>query len=439
MKNIYIKDIFEKDKNNHVDLFCWIKNKRNLGGVIFLDLVDSTGSIGAFIKKNNSTLEVFNKITKLVPESSVKIKGSIKKKNNFKKEIEIKNCEIIGKVFLNIEPSPRKDFNIFDKRYVNFLLSKKHLFIRNPKIINIIKVKSILLEAIRHWFKSQNFLEIDTPILTQSNLYEDDATFEVDYFGTKTYLSQCASFYLNSAVSAFEKVFTVTPAFRKQPSKSSRHNPEFWHIKAQAAFFNLDDMLTFVEKMIFNISLFIQDRATKELNYLGVNIDTENLKPPYPQISYNEALKILKEEGIEIEWGKSLNEKAEKILSDKFKSPFFIRKMPKTVEPFPYAVDKSNSDLTMTADLLANNGYGEILGVAEFIYDPDELISRMKETNKYSQINKFKWYLELKQFGDVPVSGFGLGVERFLRWILKLSHVRDTFLFPRLYNRKPYP
>ena len=439
MKNVYIKDILEKDKINSVDLFCWIKNIRNLGGIIFLDLLDSTGDIGAFIKKDSSSLEVFKKIVGLSIESSVRVSGIIQKNKNSKKEIEIKDCEIIGKALLNIEPSPRKDFNIFDKKYVDFILSKQHLFIRNQKIANVIKIKSALLESFRQWFKIQGFIEIDTPILTQSNLYEDDATFEIDYFKTKTYLSQCASLYLNSAISAFEKVFTITPAFRKQPSKSPRHNPEFWHVKAQAAFYSLDDMIAFTEEMILNVFTFIKDKAQKELSYFDINLDIENLKPPYPQISYDEALKILKKEGIKIKWGKSLNEKAEKVLSDKFKKPVFIKKMPKTIEPFPYVVDELNPDLTMTADLLADNGYGEILGLAEFIYNPEKLISRMKDTNKYTQLERFKWYLELKQFGDVPASGFGLGIERFLRWMLKLPHVRNAFLFPRLYHRKPYP
>ncbi|MEK7540818.1 MAG: asparagine--tRNA ligase [Patescibacteria group bacterium] len=346
---------------------------------------------------------------------------------------------MINEAKLKITPLPRSDFDIFSPSLTDHILTNKHLFLRNPKIISIIKLKSILFEIIRDYFRSQKFVEVNTPIITQSTLYEDDATFSVDYFGVKTYLSQCAGLYLGAAVPALEKVYTITPAFRAQPSRSPRHNPEFYHAKAQIAFCDLDEIMKFTENMIYYCGINFIKLGEEELKNLNIDLNITKIKPPYPKITYTEALKILKKRGVLLRWGKSLNEMSEKIIGEEFKKPVFITGMPRKVEPFPYALDPKNSKITMTADLLAPDGYGEILGVAEFIYNFNEILERFGETDKHKQNERFKWYIDLMQYGNVPHSGFGLGIERLLRWFIKLPHVRDAFAFPRLYHRFPYP
>lgn len=441
MKTLYIKDIFAKEKiGNEVELLGWLRLKRNIGGIIFLDVVDSTGTIVAKVDRKIVISDMFDSISKIPVESAVRLRGIIARhplKNE--KEITVREIEVLNKAVLNLDPYPRKDFDVFAPKYIDFVLKKRHLFLRNPKIMAVMRIKYFLLCLIREWFKENDFIEIDTPILTQATYYEDKSTYDIDYFGTKVYLSQCAGLYLGAAVLAFEKVYTISPAFRKQPSRSPRHNPEFTHIKGQAAFYDLEDTIEIVENIIFFVAKRVVEECEKELEILGVKVEVDSLKPPYIQISYTESLKLLKKFGVDIEWGKSLNEKAEKIIADKFGSPVFVVGMPSNLEPFPYLTDPLNPKIAKTADLLAPNGFGEILGVAEFTYKIEDLILRMKESGKYEQINRLRWYLELAEYGNVPHSGFGIGLERLLRWLLKLPHVRDTFAFPRLYGRVPYP
>jgi asparaginyl-tRNA synthetase len=439
MKVLYINDLLNKIKSHKsVTIYGWLKNKRCYGGILFLNIVDSTGEIEVTLEKKNTTKLFFDKIKRLSTESSLKVKGIFHKKDN-KKEIIAKDIEIINEATLKISPSPRSNADIFNHKYLDYTLKKRHLFIRNKKTMSIIRVKSVLLQVIREWFKLAKFIEIDTPILTKTTLYEDSATFSVDYWGKQVYLSQCAGLYIGAAIPAFEKVFAITPAFRAQPSRSSRHNPEFYHVKGQVAFFDLEETIIFIENMVYYITKNINKLCKKDLDILGVDIKVLNLKPPYPRIKYEEALFLLKKEGLILKWGKSLNEEAEKIISNKFNKPVFVTNMPCEVEPFPYLKDPKDPRTTKTADLIAPDGYGEIMGLAEFIYKYEDLIERIKEKNKHSQIKRFDWYIELMQYGNVPHSGFGMGLERLLRWLLKLDHVRDTFLFPRLYHRDPYP
>lgn len=441
MKKLYISDILDKiGTEEEIELLCWVKSIRNLGGIIFLTLEDSTGMLEAYVEKRKASSKLFSKISNIKPESSIRIEGILSKKpetNN--KELIITDVEIIGQASLNLYPRPRNNFNIFESKYVDYILRKRHLFIRNNKLAAVFKTKHIMLKGIREWLDKQGFIEIDTPILTQATLYDDNSTFCVDYFGTPVYLSQCAALYLGAAVHVFEKVYTITPAFRAEPSRSPRHNPEFWHVKGQIAFSNLEDIITFVENMIFNISKYVNKNCKKYLEILGVSIDINKLKPPYPRITFDEALEILATHGIELDWGKSIGADEEKVLSRYFETPFFVTYLPSAIEPFPYRKNPTRPETTLTADLLAPCGYGEILGVAEFIHKPDDLIQRMKEKGKYEKLKRFEWYYELKRYGSVPHAGFGMGVERLLRWLLKLKHVRDTFLFPRLYHRIPYP
>jgi asparaginyl-tRNA synthetase len=438
MKKLYINDILNNKIEKDIELFCWIKNKRDFGKILFFDVVDSTGEIGVVIKKEYFHDKDLSFISRIPEESSIKIIGKIEKAKD-KLQIIAKKIEVIGLAELNLSPHPRKEFKIFDKKYTNHILNYKHLYLRNRKIMAIMRLKRILIQSFREWLDEKGFLEIDTPIITQATLYSDNETFKIDYFGTPAYLSQCAGLYLDAALHAFEKVYTVTPAFRAEPSKSKRHNSEFWHIKAQLAFANLGEMMNLVSQMIYEVAKKFNSKGKKELEELGIKINIEKLKPPYKKITYKEAVDILKKDGKDFIFGNNLGADEEKIISLKFKSPFYVVGLPKTVEPFPYSIDKSNPEFTKTADLLVPEGYGEILGIAEFITDFNEIMKRIKEKNKDKQIERIKWYVELKKYGCVPHSGFGMGIERVLRWLLKLDHIKDTFLFPRTYNKVPYP
>jgi asparaginyl-tRNA synthetase len=257
----------------------------------------------------------------------------------------------VGDVNLSLTPNPRSDFDFYNPKYVNHILNNRHFYIRNPKVIATIKLKNSLLKSFRFFFENKNFTEVDMPILSQGYLYSRESSFKTDYFGTEAYLSQCCGMYLGATVNSLERIFTVAPSFRTEPSKSPRHNPEFWHIKAQVAFFDLDDMISFTSEMVYEVVKQFKILGAKELDLLKIDIDSNSLKPPYPVITYDDAVQIIKKSSKNFVWGKSLNQREEKLISSKFTTPIFIKGMPKQVEPFPYKMADMVSCLVLLNSL----------------------------------------------------------------------------------------
>jgi asparaginyl-tRNA synthetase len=439
MKKLYVSDLLKgTETGQEIELLGWIRSKRSFGSVIFLDLMDSTGIIQIVVSKDAGP-SVFRKAEGIAPESSVRIKGVVTHgSREGKKEIEAKEIEIIGNVLLSVSPRPRTNFDIFDSRFANISMGKRHLYLRNEKLMAVFRFRHMLMGIIHAWFNEQDFIEINAPVLTQLLLYEDNTAFDLNFFGNKVFLTQCVAFYLESAVHAFEKVYSIGPSFRAEESRGRRHLAEFWHVKAEIAFAGLEDIVCFTESMISYIIHRSMDEGRKELKILRVTADLGRLATvPYPRITYDEALERLSRRGLKAEWGKSLGAEEEADLSQEFDTPFWVTGLPCSIEAFPYVIDPSNPRVTKTADLIAPEGFGEILGVAEKIWQPDELLERMKEKGK--DIGRYDWYYELRQLGSVPHSGFGMGVERIIRWLLRLNHVRDAIPFPRLFRRAPYP
>lgn len=440
MKKLYVNDILEKaEVGQEITLLGWIRSKRDLGGIIFLDLVDSTGSIQIIVRKDAGP-SILHTAQEIAPESSVRIKGMITHRpRKEEKEVEAKEIEILGDVSLSLSPSPRTKFDIFDPRFVNISLEKRHLYLRNEKLMAVFRFRHIFMGIIHDWFRRQGFIEINAPVLTQLPLYEDNTAFGLDFFGNKVFLTQCVAFYLEAAVHAFEKVYHIGPSFRAEKSTGKRHLAEYWHVKAEIAFADLEDIIRFTEDMISYIVHWTMKEARGELEVLKVARDVSRLTTiPYPRITYDEAKRRLKRKGFKKEWGKSLSAAEEANLSQDFATPFWVTGLPRSIEPFPYVIDPSNPRVTKTADLIASEGFGELVGVAEKIWQPNELLERMQEKGKDAD-GRYNWYYELRQFGSVPHSGLGMGVERVIRWLLKLNHVRDAIAFPRLFGRVPYP
>ena len=438
MKKLYIADILVNTNGQQVEILGWVKSIREHGGVVFFDLIDSTGEIQ--IVANKSTQYILPSNLVISPESSVKIKGVVKQQDGkTSKEIDASEIELIGLASLDISPRPRTNFDIFSPALADYNLHKRHLVLRNEKMMATLKFRHIFFKIVHDWFREQSFIEIHAPVLTQIPLYEESSAFKVDFFGTKVFLTQCVAFYLESAVHAFEKVYNLGPSFRAEKSRGKRHLAEYWHVKAEIAFADLEDIMHFVESMTAYISSRIAIDAKKELEFLGVSIDTASITNiPYPRITYDEAIAKLKDKGFGVEWGKSLGNDEETSLSEEYTTPFWITGLPRSIEPFPYAISPSNINVTKTADLIAPSGFGELLGVAEKIWQPEELAERMKEKGRDGD-NALKWYSELRQYGSVPHSGLGMGAERFMRWLLQLGHVRDVIPFPRMFRRPPYP
>ncbi|MGC8710389.1 MAG: amino acid--tRNA ligase-related protein [Candidatus Micrarchaeia archaeon] len=441
MKKIFISDILGFDVNNSVDISGWIKSKQDLGGTIFVLLEDSTGFIQVVVKDNIVAEDKFQKLKALKPESAIRVVGVLKEGKNKAHEIEAKDVEVIGEALISIEPSPRSNFDLFDKKYVNINLSKRHLYLRNKKMMSVLRFKSNFLYSMHEWFNKRGFVFIDAPVITQTLLYDDSMAFPIDFFGTKMFLSQCVAFQLEAAVHGFEKVYNITPSFRAEKSRTNRHLAEYWHLKAEVAFADLDDMKKFAEEVLYETLKSAMERSSKEIEEFENAIDINDIKPPYKSITYDEAIDLVQSKGSKIEWGASLGADEEKILSEDMKKPVFVKGIPCSAESFPFKKDSSNEKETRTEDLIAPNGFGEVLGVAEKICDKQQLLDRMKEKGRETpeELERYRWYIELRDYGCVPHSGLGAGIDRIVRWALGIENIRNTISFPRAYGRVPYP
>lgn len=442
MKKIYVQDIKEKIAlGTSVTLFGWARNKRDHGSIIFIDVCDSTGTIQAIVDKSKVLDNIYGFAKNIILESSIKVVGNLQVDDSLghnAKSIEVQTIDIIGEASYNLMPRPRSDFDVFDPLIADHLLRNRHLYIRHDKLAAVLRFRHGFMGILHQWFRAKNFVEITAPILTPLPLYDDHTALSLNLGEEKIFLTQCVAFYLESALPAFEKVYNIGPSFRGEESRSKRHLMEYWHVKAEIAFADLEDIISCVEEMLRDVISKCEEKCGNEMKILGVNLPKSALSVPYPRISYRQAMSILKTHGIDFELGKSLSSKEEVVLASQFATPFWITNLPRNIEPFPYVIDASDPSTTKTADLIAPEGFGELLGVAEKITDPLELQQRLEEKGKASDA-RYKWYCELRRYGCVPHGGFGMGVERVIRWLLKLSHVRDAIPFPRIFRRKVYP
>lgn len=438
MKKTFIKKVVN-DGQPHLNygLQGWIKSKRKGKKRIFIDLVDSTGHIQLIIEKEKIGESSFELARKIAVESAVRVKGDLIEDKN-KKELIVTEFEIIAASTRHITPEPRSDFDIFDEKYVNQILNNKHIYIRNPKFMAIQRFRHLLLHYMRLWFHENNYIEIAAPVLTPVPLYHDKTAIPVKLHKQDLFLTQCVGYYLEAASMAFEKVYNISPSFRGEESKSKRHLQEYWHIKAEIAFGDLEDIIFIVESIIEFLIKKLQNEP--EINEIFHSLKTklclDGLKTPFPRITYEDSIEFLNRNGCDIEFGDSIGSKEEEeILSKKFKSPFWLTGIPRKIEPFPYVIDGNDNRITRVADLIASNGYGELLGVAEKIHSIEMLDERLKE-KQLADDKRFEWVRQVHKTGCVPHIAFGMGVERLIRWLMNIPHVRDAHPFPRTFGRK---
>lgn len=437
MKELYIEDFRGMSNDTSVILLGWVSGKRSHGNVAFLDIADSTGSIQIVANKASIEAADFEVFKKVSYEAAVEIAG-ILVRDNGKMEIQAKSIRVIGDAVKQFSPRPRSDFDIFDPSLTDHLLKNRHAYIRNPKVMAILRFRHILMSHMREWFNKNRFIEINAPILTPIPLYEDGSAMEITVHDENVFLTQCVGYYLEAAAHAFERVYNMGPSFRGEESRSKRHLMEYWHIKAELAFGNREDSINLIESIISSLTEKCHKDSHEILETLGVEMCMDGLKTPYARISYEDAICHLKKEGVDIEYGKGLGSKEEEILSNLYDGPFWVVGIPRCIEPFPYCIDQGDNRITMVADLIASNGYGELLGVAEKIHDFDMLSERMQEKGKLED-PRYEWVREVHQMGCVPHIAFGMGVERLIRWLLNIPHVRDAMPFPRIFRRRIYP
>jgi len=412
--------------DKRVEIRGWLANKRSSGKITFLILRDGTGFLQAtaFAGEHFDSEEV--KSLKRIPlESSLIARGKVKEEKRAigGYELELEKVEIV---------SEAEEYPIQKKEHsVEFLMENRHLWLRSRKQNAILRVRNQVIMAIHRFFQERGFTLIDPPILTPAACEGTTTLFALDYFDLgKAYLSQSGQLYMEAACMAFGKVYCLAPTFRAEKSKTRRHLTEFWMVEPEVAFYNWEDNMKLQEEFVSFVVQTVLEKCQRELEVLERDLKPlERVVPPFPRISYDEALNILHKKGFQIEWGDDFGGDEETAISEEFDRPVFIHHYPKKVKAFYMQPDPENPELVLNDDLIAPEGYGEIIGGSERIHDLNLLKERIKEHSLPEEV--FSWYLDLRRFGSCPHSGFGLGVERTVAWICGIHHIREAIPFPR--------
>lgn len=430
MKWVYIEDI-SNYIGQDVEIRGWVYNKRSSGKVRFLLIRDGTGIIQGTIFSPDKDFPLFRVFDELTQESSIIVRGNVKedKRAPGGYELEIKEIEVI-QIARNYPITPKE-------HSVAFLMEHRHLWLRSQKQHAILQVRAETIRAIRDFFDGRGFRLMDTPILTPSACEGTTTLFETTYFDQKAYLSQSGQLYNEATAAAFGKVYCFGPTFRAEKSKTRRHLIEFWMVEPEVAFATLQDIIELGEDLIMFILERVLERRKKDLEILERDTaPLERIAKPFPRITYDEAVKLLKEKGSQIVYGDDFGAPEETLLSEIFDRPVCVTHFPAKIKAFYMQPDPERPDLALGVDFLASEGYGEIIGGGQRIHDLDLLEQRIKEFNLPREA--YEWYIDLRRYGTFPHSGFGLGLERTVAWLCKLPHIRETIPFPRLLY-KIYP
>ncbi|ATO43864.1 asparagine--tRNA ligase [Loigolactobacillus coryniformis] len=421
------------DAKNHVDeevkIGAWLTDKRSSGKIAFLQLRDGTAFFQGVLVKSAVSEEIFQLAKQMHQEASMWVYGTIHQdtRSKFGYEIEISNLELVGE---------SEGYPITPKEHgIDFLLDHRHLWLRSRRPFAIMKIRNEVIRASYEFFNARGFIKMDAPILTGSAPEGTTELFHTEYFGRDAYLSQSGQLYAEAGALAFDKVFTFGPTFRAEESKTRRHLIEFWMLEPEMAFMHQEESLKIQEEYVAYLVQNVLDHCDYELDLL--ERDKEVLKRytklPYQRISYDDAVAMLQKNNFDVEWGVDFGSPEETFLADQFEQPVFVLNYPKKIKPFYMKPHPTRDDVVICADLLAPEGYGEIIGGSERATDYNYLLEQVKKAGLDPK--EYSWYLDLRKYGSVPHSGFGLGLERALTWICGVDHVRETIPFPRLLNR----
>ena len=414
-----------------VSIRGWLYNKRESGKLLFPLIRDGSGIMQGVVVKKEVSPEVFSQVKSLTQESTLQVTGSIRQEPRAPggHEMSITGVEIY-QLLPEDDPYPitPKDHGI------EFLMDRRHLWLRSSRQRAILGIRHEIIRACRDYFDDRGFTLVDTPILTPAACEGTTSLFEVNYFEDKAYLAQTGQLYNEAAAAAVGKAYCFGPTFRAEQSKTRRHLTEFWMIEPEVAFAHLEDIMVLAEELITFLVGRVVERRAGEL--AALQRDPNKLRAvtaPFPRITYDEAIRILKEKGSNIEWGKDLGGTDETLLSEAYEKPVMVHRYPAGIKAFYMQPDAEQPDRALCVDVLAPEGYGEIVGGSERISDLALLERRLEEQRLSPET--FRWYLDLRRYGTCPHSGFGMGIERVVAWICGLDHVRETIPFPRMLYR----
>ena len=409
----------------------WLYNLRESGKLLFPLFRDGTGTMQGVIVKSAVAPEVFEQARHLTQESSVRVTGKVRADQRAPGgfELDVSELEVLQRV------SPEAPYPITPKEHgIEFLMDHRHLWLRSTRQRAILGVRHEIIKACRDFFDDRGFTLVDTPIFTPAACEGTTTLFEVNYFDDKAYLTQSGQLYNEAAAAAVGKTYCFGPTFRAEKSKTRRHLTEFWMIEPEVAFAHLDDVCALAEQLVAFVVERVLARRRAELATLERDVaKLEACKLPFPRLNYDDAVKVLRERGSQIEWGGDFGGADETILSERFDRPALVTRYPAQVKAFYMAPDPARPEVALCVDVLAPEGYGEIIGGGERLADLDLLLKRIEEQHLPRQA--FEWYLDLRRYGSVPHAGFGMGIERVVGWICGLEHVRETIPFPRMLYR----
>lgn len=430
METVLIKNLGDH-VGQHVTIQGWLYNRRSSGKIQFLIVRDGSGLVQGVMVKKEVTPELYAAAQTLTQESSLKMTGLVTAEPRAMGgyEMQITGVEIVAIA---------EEYPITHKEHgVDFLAERRHLWIRTPRQVAILRIRSEIEQALRDFFYQHDFVLADAPIITPAACEGTTNLFELDYHGDKGYLSQSGQLYNEATALALGRIYCFGPTFRAEKSKTRRHLLEFWMVEAEMAYFDVDANMKLQEEMVYFVIQRILKKCANELQTLGRDVaKLEAVTLPFPRISYTDAVEILKKAGEEFQWGDDFGAPHETIISNHFNAPVFVHRYPTAIKAFYMKPDPLDATVVLGADLLAPEGYGEIIGGGQRIDDLELLNQRIKEHKLPAEA--FEWYLDLRRYGSVPHSGFGLGLERTVAWLCGLDHIRETIPFPRLLH-KMYP
>lgn len=427
LHKLTVKELAAHD-GEKVTLDGWVYNKRSSGKVRFLILRDGSGYLQCVAFVRDVPPEVFDLMDRVTLESSVTVEGTVRLDQRAPGGVELS----LSGLFLH---HMAEEYPIGKKEHgTGFLMENRHLWLRSSRQVAILRVRSEIEQAFRDYFYQNGFTLIDSPILTPAACEGTTTLFETDYFGEKAYLSQSGQLYLEPACMALGKVYCFGPTFRAEKSKTRRHLMEFWMLEPEVAFAGLDDVMALSEDFLVSVVSRILDRCPEEMKILERDTSKlEKVQKPFPRVQYKDAVRQLHELGSDLKYGDDFGADDETILTQQYDRPIMVHRYPAAVKAFYMEPDPEDPTLALCVDVLAPEGYGEIVGGSERIHDHDLLLSRIKEHGL--PVEAFQWYLDIRRYGTVKHGGFGIGLERTVAWLCGLNHVRETIPYPRMLYR----